>query len=106
MFAVITTGGKQYRVEEGAHVRVEKLGGEAGDRVEFDEVLLLGSDDEGGAVKVGRPVVPGARVAGEIVEEGRGAKVFVFKYRRRKNYRTRRGHRQAYTTVKITEISG
>jgi large subunit ribosomal protein L21 len=103
MYAVIETGGKQYRVEPGQTVAVEKLAGGEGDKVEFDRVLLVSSGD-GADVKVGQPVVSGIKVTGEIVEHGRGEKLVVFKFRRRKNYVRRNGHRQDYTAVKITSI--
>lgn len=102
MYAVIKTGGKQYRVSEGETLRVEKLGGNPGDSITFDEVLLVGGGD---ATKVGRPLVPGAKVEGQIVDQDRGKKVIVFKMKRRKNYRRKSGHRQPYTQVKITGIS-
>ena len=101
MYAVIETGGKQYRVEPGDTVVVETLPGESGDAVEFDRVLLI-SDDE--SVAVGRPVIEGARVTGQIVEHGLGEKLTVYKFKRRKNYRKRNGHRQQYTAVKINEV--
>src|SRR5262245_22753547 len=101
MYAVIETGGKQYRVQPGDTVVVEKLPGKAGDAIEFDQVLLL-SDDEN--VAVGRPLVEGARVTGQITEQGRDAKVIVYKFKRRKNYRKKNGHRQAYTSVKIDQV--
>ena len=101
MYAVIQTGGKQYKVEPGSTVFVEKLPGDAGDAVAFDEVLLISNDD---AVHVGRPLVEGATVTGEIVEHGRGKKLVVFKFKRRKNYRVRNGHRQDYTAVRITNV--
>jgi len=101
MYAVIETGGKQYRVQPGDTVVVEKLPGSAGDAVEFDQVLLL-SDDEN--VAVGRPVVEGARVTGQIVEQGRDNKVIVYKFKRRKNYRRRYGHRQSFTAVVINDV--
>jgi len=104
MYAVIQTGGKQYRVEPGQTVVVEKLPGDAGDKVQFDEVLLISSGD-GGAVTVGKPVISGASVAGEIVEHGLGDKLVVFKFRRRKNYVRKTGHRQEYTAVKIAAIN-
>ena len=103
MYAVIQTGGKQYRVEPGQTVKVEKLRGDAGAKVVFDEVLLVSSGD-GGQVTVGKPLVSGAKVTGEIVEQGRGEKLVVFKFRRRKNYVRRNGHRQDMTAVKIAEI--
>ena len=101
MYAVIQTGGKQYKVEPGATVVVEKLPGTAGDAVQFDDVLLI-SDDE--SVHVGRPMVEGAKVTGEIVEQGRGKKLIVFKFKRRKDYRRKNGHRQDYTSVRITDV--
>lgn len=101
MYAVIETGGKQYRVEPGDTVRVESLPGEMGDAIAFDRVLLI-SDDE--SVAVGRPVIEGARVTGEIVEHGLGEKLTVYKFKRRKNQRKRNGHRQQYTAVKINEV--
>jgi large subunit ribosomal protein L21 len=105
MYAVIETGGKQYRVEPGQTVVVEKLPGEEGAAIEFARVLLLSSGD-GSDVKVGQPVVNGARVTGKIVEHGLGAKLTVFKFRRRKNYVRRNGHRQQYTAVQIDQIVG
>ncbi len=102
MYAVIRTGGKQYRVSEGQQLRVEKLPGSAGDKVIFGEVLLVGGD----APKVGRPLVSGASVAAEITAQDRGKKLIVFKFRRRKNYRRKNGHRQPYTELKITGITG
>src|SRR5262245_42785065 len=99
-YAVIRTGGKQYRVEPGSLIRVERLDGEVGSPVEFTEVLLAGGD----AVRIGTPLVDGVTVRGEIVEHARDKKVLIFKKKRRKNYRRRRGHRQSLTTVKVTEI--
>ena len=99
-FAVIRTGGKQYRVEPGTLIRVEKIDGDVGTAVEFSEVLLAGGD----AVRIGTPLVEGAVVRGEIVAHARDKKVLIFKKKRRKNYRRRRGHRQSLTTVKVTEI--
>ena len=103
MYAVIQTGGKQYRVEPGKTVVVEKLAGDKGAPVVFEQVLLVSSGD-GGNVNVGKPTVAGAKVTGQIVEQGRGEKLVVFKFRRRKNYVRRNGHRQDYTAVKIAEI--
>jgi large subunit ribosomal protein L21 len=100
-YAVIRTGGKQYRVAPGDLIRVERLAGDVGSPVEFTEVLLTGDD---GAVRIGTPLVDGARVAGEIVAQGRTRKLLVFKKKRRKNYRRRHGHRQAVTTVRVTGI--
>jgi large subunit ribosomal protein L21 len=101
--AVIRTGGKQYRVAEGETVKVEKLTGAPGDSVAFNEVLLLSSEGE---VRVGKPTLAGAKVEAEIVGQGRGPKLIVFKFRRRKRYRRKNGHRQDYTAVKITKIAG
>jgi large subunit ribosomal protein L21 len=103
MYAVIETGGKQYRVEAGQLLTCEKLPGEAGDKVQFERVLLLSDDDK---VAVGRPLVDGARVTAEIVAQEMGEKLTVYKFRRRKNYRRKTGHRQQYTTVKINEVVG
>ena len=100
MFAVIKTGGKQYRVAEDEVITVAKLEGEHGAIVQFGEVLVLGGD----TVSFGNPTVAGASVAGEVIEQGRGPKVIAFKKRRRKNSRRKRGHRQDFTTVRITEI--
>ena len=101
MYAVIRTGGKQYRVSEGQLLRVEKLPGIKGDKINFGEVLLVGGDSP----KIGRPLVPGAAVAAEITAQDRGKKLVVFKFRRRKNYRRKNGHRQPYTELKITGIT-
>ena len=102
MYAVIKTGGKQYRVEEGSTIRVEKLPGDRGTQVELGDVLLVG---DGENVKVGQPVVPGAKVTAEIVRQFLGEKLIIFKFRRRKAYRKKNGHRQQYTAIKITGIS-
>ena len=102
MYAVIKTGGKQYRVSEGDVLQVEKLAGNAGDEISFGEVLLVG---DGEATKVGKPLVKGAAVKAQIVSQGRDRKVLVFKMRRRKNYRRKAGHRQPFTALKITGIS-
>ena len=103
MYAVIQTGGKQYRVEPDQTVLVEKLAGNAGDKIVFDEVLLVSSGD-GGKVTVGKPTVAGAKVTGEIVEHTLGDKLTVFKFRLRKNYVRKNGHRQELTRVKIAAI--
>lgn len=100
-YAVIRTGGKQYRVSEGETVRVEKLAGDVGSSITFGEVLLLGGD----SLKLGKPLVSGASVTGQIIAQDRAKKIIVFKMRRRKNYRRKNGHRQWYTEVKITGIS-
>jgi large subunit ribosomal protein L21 len=101
MFAVIRTGGKQYRVAADETLQVDKLAGEAGESVTFSDVLLLGGDGE---AKVGSPLVAGASVVAEIVEHGRGRKIIIFKKRRRQNSRRKNGHRQDFTVVRITEI--
>lgn len=101
MFAVIKTGGKQYRVAENDVITIEKLAGEAGDQVVFDNVLLLGNGED---TTVGAPMIDGASVAGEIVDQTRGEKIIIFKKKRRKNYRRTQGHRQYLSTVRITEI--
>ncbi|HTJ44936.1 MAG TPA: 50S ribosomal protein L21 [Kofleriaceae bacterium] len=103
MYAVIQTGGKQYRVEPDQTVLVEKLAGNAGDKIVFDEVLLVSSGD-GGKVTVGKPTVAGAKVTGQIVEHTLGEKLTVFKFRLRKNYVRKNGHRQELTRVKIAAI--
>jgi len=100
MFAVIKTGGKQYRVVAEDVLKVEKIAGNPGDIVEFGEVLVMGGD----MPTLGTPTVAGALVAGEVLEQGRGPKVIAFKKRRRKNSRRKRGHRQEFTLVRITEI--
>ena len=100
-YAVIKTGGKQYRVSPGQVLRVEKLDGEPGAELQFTEVLMTAQD---GAVQVGTPTVVGARVTAQVVTQGRAKKILVFKKKRRKNYRRRQGHRQYETTVKVTAI--
>lgn len=100
MFAVIKTGGKQYRVAADDVIQVEKIAGNPGDIVEFGEVLVVGGETP----ILGTPTVAGATVAGEVIEQGRGPKVIAFKKRRRKNSRRKRGHRQEFTAVRITEI--
>ena len=105
MYAVIKTGGKQYRVTEGQTLKVEKLEAEAGASVEFDQVLMI-ADPEGGGVQVGTPYVPGARVSATVKAQGRGPKVLIVKFRRRKHYRKTQGHRQSFTEVRINGIGG
>jgi large subunit ribosomal protein L21 len=105
MYAVIEAGGKQYRVEPGHTVVVDKMPGDEGSTVEFDRVLLVSAGD-GGEVKIGQPLVAGAKVTGKIVEQGLGEKLVVFKFRRRKNYVHRNGHRQQHTAIQIDAISG
>ena len=103
MFAVIRTGGKQYRVAQGDLIAVEKLAGEPGDAVEFGEVLMIG---DGAEVAAGMPLVAGAAVSATVVEQSRAAKIIVFKKKRRHNYRRKKGHRQYQTVLRITEIRG
>jgi large subunit ribosomal protein L21 len=103
MYAVIATGGKQYRVEKGSTLRVEKLDGDVGSAVKFEQVLLVGS---GESVKVGAPMLSGAAVAATIERHYKGDKVTIVKFRRRKHYLRQGTHRQNYTDVKITDISG
>ncbi len=102
MFAIIKTGGKQYRVSASDTITIDQLEGEAGDAISFGEVMLLGADDA--EPTIGAPLVEGATVAATIVEQTRGPHLRIFKKRRRKNSRRTRGHRQRLTTVKITEI--
>lgn len=102
MYAVVRTGGKQYKVALEQKVRVEKLPGEVGERIELDEVLLTGGD----SVKIGTPTVEGAKVVGTITGQGRGPKIIVFKLKRRKNYRRKQGHRQDYTEIRVDTIEG
>ena len=102
MYAIIETGGKQYRVQEGDVLNIEKLNVEAGDVVEFDKVLVLAGEE----LKVGAPYVEGAKVVGEVVENGKAKKVIIFKYKAKKDYRKKQGHRQPYTMVKIVSLTG
>lgn len=104
MQAVIATGGKQYRVTEGTVLKVEKLAGEPGDQIVLDQVLML-SDGEGGC-KVGSPLLDGARVTAQLIEQGKEKKVIVYKYKKRKNYHKKQGHRQSYTKLVIQTIEG
>jgi len=103
MFAVIKTGGKQYRVSQGDKLRIETLDAEAGDAVNLDQVLMVG---EGDKVTVGEPLISGASVSAKVLTHGRGKKVDIVKFRRRKHYRRQMGHRQNYTEVEITGIQG
>ncbi|WP_163577704.1 50S ribosomal protein L21 [Halomonas faecis] len=102
MYAVIKSGGKQYRVQEGQTLKLEKIEVPTGESIDFDEVLLVGGVDD---VKVGAPLVEGAKVSAEVVSHGRGEKVRIIKFRRRKHHMKRQGHRQWFTEVKITGIS-
>jgi len=100
MYAVIKTGGKQYKVSGGDLVKVEKLEGAVGDTIELNEVLMVGGEE----VKIGTPLLPGAKVKAQIVEQGKDKKVLVFRSKRRKNFRKKNGHRQPITRLKITGI--
>ena len=102
MYAVIESGGKQHRVEEGEVLRLEKLEAATGDTVSFDKVLMVG---EGESVKIGEPYVKGSKVTAEVLDQARGDKVKIIKFRRRKHSRKQQGHRQWFTEVKITGIS-
>ena len=102
MFAVIETGGKQYRVTSGQKLKIEKISGEAGSSISFDKVLLVVNDDD---VKVGKPYVDGAGVSGKVLKQGRGRKIIVFKYHSKTRYRKKKGHRQEFTEIEITDIS-
>ena len=103
MYAILETGGKQYKVRPGDTLRVEKLQGAPGDTVTLDRVLLLADGEQ---VEVGSPVVAGAKVLAEVVEQGRGPKLIVFKYKAKVRYRRKTGHRQSLTTLRVTEIQG
>lgn len=103
MYAVIETGGKQYRVQEGDTIFIEKVDGSEGDAISFEKVLLLSDEGE---VKVGKPYVEGATVNADIVEQGKAKKIIVFKFKAKKDYRRKQGHRQPYTKVKIEKING
>ena len=101
MYAVIATGGKQYKVAEGDVIKVEKLGVAAGETVSFDQVLVVND----GSIKVGNPTISGASVSASVVEEGKNSKVIVYRYKRKTGYHKKNGHRQAYTKVKIEKIN-
>ena len=100
MYAIIATGGKQYRVSEGDKIYIEKIDAEVGSTVSFDVLLV----EDNGDVKVGTPVLEGVKAEGKVVAQGRGEKIIVFKYKAKKNYRRKQGHRQPYTKVEITKI--
>lgn len=102
MYAIIATGGKQYRVQEGDQIRVEKLAGDPGEKVEFNQVLLLADGED---VTIGAPYVDGGKVMGEVQDQARAKKIEVIKFKRRKHHMKRMGHRQSFTEVKITGIS-
>lgn len=101
MYAIISTGGKQYKISEGETIRIEKITGKVGEPVSFDRVLML---SDGKTAKVGEPTLADVTVTGRIVEQGKAKKIIVFKYKRRKRYRRKRGHRQQYTALKIDTI--
>ncbi len=103
MYAVVRTGGKQLRVEPGQAVRVEKLEGGVGDRIELNDVLMVAGD---GDSRIGTPVLEGVKVVGTITDQGRGPKITIFKMKRRKGYRRKAGHRQLYTEVRVDGIEG
>jgi large subunit ribosomal protein L21 len=103
MYAVIRTGGKQYRVAAGQVVKVERLDGEVGQTIAFDQVLMVG--DDGSEPTIGSPLVDGAQVTAEVLEQGKAPKIIVFKKKRRKNYRRTRGHRQLQTVLRIRDIA-
>ena len=102
VYAIIATGGKQYRVQEGDQIKVEKLAGDPGEKVEFNQVLLLADGED---VTIGAPYVDGGKVMGEVQEQARAKKIEVIKFKRRKHHMKRMGHRQSFTEVKITGIS-
>jgi len=104
MYALIQTGGKQFKVSEGTMLKVEKLAGEKGGTLVFDQVLMIAGDD--GEAKIGSPILDGAKVTAEIIEQGKNKKVVVYKYKKRKNYRRKQGHRQPYTKVIVKSIEG
>jgi large subunit ribosomal protein L21 len=105
MYAVIRTGGKQYRVASGQVIKIERLDGTVGDTIAFDQVLMIGDEQGEGEPQVGAPLVEGAQVTAEVLEQGKGPKVIVFKKKRRKNYRRKRGHRQLQTVLRIRDIA-
>jgi large subunit ribosomal protein L21 len=102
MYAVVETGGKQYKVAEGDIIKVEKLSGQPGEEVIFNQVLLFSGDD--GRIDIGTPRLENLQVVGEVLLQDRARKIIVYKYKRRKNYRRKQGHRQAFTKVKIAKI--
>jgi len=102
MYAVVSTGGKQYKVQEGEVLRIEKIPGNVGDTVSFERVLMISDGDN---VSIGQPVLDNVAVDAHIVEQGKAKKILVFKYKRRKRYRRKQGHRQQYTAVKIDRIN-
>ena len=103
MYAVFRTGGKQYRAQQGERVRIERLDAAVGDAVNFDQVLLVG---EGASLKVGKPLLAGGKVEGKVIAQGRADKIMIIKFKRRAHYKRVKGHRQMFTEVEITSISG
>ena len=103
MSAVIETGGKQYRVQEGDTILIEKVNYSEGEKVDFDKILFVSKDDD---VVVGKPYIEGAKVEGTVLEQGKGKKIIVFRYKAKKDYKKKQGHRQPYTKVKIEKILG
>ncbi len=101
MYAIIRAGGKQYKAEKGKTLRLPLMGAEAGSKITFDEVLL---SSDGQTINAGNPMVKGAKVTGEVFGDGKEPKIYVFKFKRRKNYRRKTGHRQGYTEVRITDV--
>ncbi|KUG04253.1 lsu ribosomal protein l21p [hydrocarbon metagenome] len=104
MYALIQTGGKQYKVSEGTIVKIEKVDGEAGGNVVLDQVLMI--NDENGGIKIGSPLLENATVTARILEQGKNKKIIVYKYKKRKNYRRKKGHRQPFTRLLIEKIEG
>jgi large subunit ribosomal protein L21 len=103
MYAVIKAGGKQYKVSEGDVIKIEKVAGETGETVELQEVLLVADSEQ---IRIGQPLVAEAKVIGNIISQGKGKKIFIFKAKKRKGYRKKQGHRQTFTSVKIAKIIG
>ncbi|MGI6412966.1 MAG: 50S ribosomal protein L21 [Syntrophomonadaceae bacterium] len=104
MYAIITTGGKQYKISEGSVLKVEKLKAEKGQNIVIDEVLML--NDGNGNIRIGNPIVENARVIFKVLDQARDKKIIVYKYKRRKNYRRKQGHRQPYTMLRVEKIEG
>ncbi len=105
MYAVIKTGGKQYRVAHGDVIKVERLAGEVGQTIAFEHVLMVAGEGDGASPRIGAPLLDGARVTAEVLEQGKAPKIIVFKKKRRKNYRRKHGHRQLQTVLRIQDIA-
>lgn len=103
MYAIIKTGGKQYKVREGETLKVEKLPAEVGDSIDFDQVMMIADGDK---INVGAPLIEGGKVTAEVTEHGRGKKIMIIKFKRRKHHRKQMGHRQSFTEIKVTAIAG